>query len=134
MIYGPGTSGWTPMGLLVGGVVKQKKAIIPNFGPEYNVDFLYIEDCARAIGMIHLAKEPKHRVYNVAYGKVYYLRQIAEILKKLVPDAQIELKGSHAPWPYFAVDVTRLSEEFAYQPAYDIESGIRKYMDALSLA
>jgi nucleoside-diphosphate-sugar epimerase len=129
MIYGPQGHGLAPIDQMVEGVTKQKKTVISQFSPDYSMDFLYIEDCCHAIGMIHLAKEPKHKVYNVAYGKGYYLHEVARVIQKLVPESELELKGSRVPWPLFSVDTSRLRDEFAFRPAFDLEQGLRKCIE-----
>ena len=130
MIYGPGSySGYGPLPLMVEGVVREKRVVIPQFHPEYSMDFLYIDDCSRAIGMIHLTKEPKDKVYNIATGKSHTLKEVTEVINKLIPDSHIELKGESPPRDPFILDVSRLRDEFGYQPKYDLEHGIQEYID-----
>jgi UDP-glucose 4-epimerase len=131
MIYG--ARGFDAAGLMarmVEGAVREGHVVIPQFSPDYSMDFVYMDDCAEAISRVHLAKEPKHRVYNTALGKNYYLREIAPIIEKLVPGSHIELKGTVVPWPKFAVDMNRLRDEFGFEPRYDIEGGVREYVEA----
>ncbi len=131
MIYG--ARGYAATGLMasmVEGAVKDKHVVISKFSPDYNMDFVHIDDCTEAICTIHLAKEPKHRVYNTAFGKNWYLHEVAPLIEKLVPGSKIELTGTFAPWPKFSVDMSRIREEFGFQPKYDIERGVREYVDA----
>ena len=131
MIYG--ARGFEAVGLMarmVEGAVREKHVVIPQFSPDYSMDFVYMDDCAGAIGTVHLAKEPKHRVYNTALGKNYYLHEVAPLIERLVPGSRIELKGTVVPWPKFAVDMARLRDEFGFQPRYDIERGVQEYVEA----
>ena len=131
MIYG--ARGYEAVGLMARmaeGAVREKHVVIPQFSPDYSMDFVHVDDCTKAICTVHLAKEPKHRVYNTALGKSYYLREVAPLIEKLVPGSHIELKGTVVPWPKFSVDMSRLRSEFGFQPEYDIEAGLREYLVA----
>lgn len=130
MVYGPySVLGIGPMTQMVERALKTKRVILPHFYPGFRVDFIYIDDCCRAIGMVHLAKEPKYQVYNVASGKTYSLLEASEVVKKAIPGCSIELKGDPTPWSSSTVDISRLYEEFGYEPAYDLEHGVRKYIE-----
>ncbi len=129
MIYGPGSfSIMAPLALIVERVLREKKAVMPQFHPEGGSDFVHIGDCSRAVGMIHLSKDPRHRLYNVATGKSHTLKELAAAIKKTIPDCEIELNGP-PPYPLQTIDVSRLREEFAYEPEYELERGVREYVD-----
>ena len=130
MIYGPGSfSIIAPWALMVERVLKEKMAVISQFHPDWGTDFVYIKDCSRAIGMVHLAKKPKYRLYNTASGRSHTLKDIAAAIKKMIPDCHIELKGQVSPRPVHTVDISRLRDEFGYKPEYDLEQGVREYID-----
>jgi UDP-glucose 4-epimerase len=129
MIYGPGSfSIIAPLPLMVEQVLKQKSVVISQFHPDWGVDFVYIKDCARAIGMVHVAKGPKYRLYNTASGRSYTLRDVAALIQKVIPDCHIELRGLVPPGTVHAVDISRLRDEFGYAPEYDLERGVREYI------
>lgn len=130
MAYGPySASGFIPMELMVEGAAKEKRAFLSQFHPEYKMDFIYIDDCARAIGMVHLAKELKYKVYNIASGMSHTLDEVTGVIKKVIPDCQIELNGNPPPWQFRGVDISRIHDEFGYRPKYSLEQGIREYID-----
>jgi UDP-glucose 4-epimerase len=130
MVYGPhSVLNIGPMTQMVEGALNKKRVVLPQFYSGFSTDFIYIDDCSRAIGTVHLAKEPKHTVYNVASGKTYSLKQVSEVIEKIIPDCSIELQGKPTPWSSSLVDIGRLREEFGYEPEYDLEQGIRKYID-----
>jgi len=129
MVYGPhSAAGLSPLELAVEEVVKKKSVVLSQFHPDYRMDFIYLDDCARAIGTLHLAKEPKYSVYNVASGKSPSLNEVANLIRKVMPDCHIELKGQRPPRYPLVLDISRLQEEFGYKPNYDLEQGIREYM------
>jgi UDP-glucose 4-epimerase len=79
--------------------------------------------------MVHLTKEPKYRLYNTASGRSHTLKDVAAAIKKVIPDCHIELKGQVPPRPVHTVDISRLRDEFGYKPEYDLEQGVREYID-----
>lgn len=130
MGYGPhSASGFTPLELMVEGAVKEKRVVLPKVYPGENRDFIYIDDSARGIGMLHLARKLKHRVYNVSSGKSHTCGEAAELIKKLIPSCHIELKGQQAPWYPAGVDISRIRDELGFKPQYELEDGLRKYID-----
>ncbi len=78
----------------------------------------------RAIALLQLAPQLSYRTYNIASGRVLTNREIAAAVKRLVPDARIELpEGQNPAGPGQAMylDIGRLREDTGYQPAYDTE-------------
>ncbi len=130
MIYGPGSfSIIAPITLIVEKAVKEKNVVMPQFHPGWGTDFVYIKDCARAIGMVHTAKAPKYRLYNAGSGTSHRLKEVVPIIEKVVPGCHIELKGAPRPQAVHTMDMSRLRDEFGYQPEYDLERGIREFAD-----
>lgn len=131
-IYGPFyTSGRNPVLRMVRTAVQGGKDDLSNVNARESHDFIYVRDCARAIAMIHLAKKPKHDLYNVGFGKLHSYGDIAQVLKKIIPAAALRLgSGDFATitkTPYdinACLDISRIAGEFGYVPEYDLEKGI----------
>jgi nucleoside-diphosphate-sugar epimerase len=83
-------------------------------------------------------KEPKNRIFNVASGKSYTFKEMAEMVEKIVPGAKISVgpgllayaKGVSAPQKG-ALSIERARSELGYQPQYDLFEGLKKYADSL---
>jgi UDP-glucose 4-epimerase len=130
MAYGPySASTFTPLEIMVEGAAKEKEVVFDRVHPEGMMDYIYVDDCARAIGMLHLAKKLKYTIYNVASGKSHTYREVVAIIKRLIPDCHIELKGELAPKYPVSINIDRIQEEFGFKTEYDLENGIRKYID-----
>ncbi len=103
--------------------------------PEEKYDFVYVKDCVRGIGKVHLAQNPQHYIYNVGAGKISFLSDFASVIKNLIPRAEIDITDHlHEPNNLrfnSCVDIKRISEEFGYIPEYDIEKGVKEYIDWL---
>lgn len=95
------------------------------------IDLCYVRDCGRAIAMLASADRLRHRVYNVASGRATTNAEVADALRKSVPDAALDLVDEHDPrlagqdlW----LDITRLREDTGYRPRYDIEAAVADYV------
>jgi nucleoside-diphosphate-sugar epimerase len=70
----------------------------------------------------------EHRVFNIAYGKPYTIGEIAEIVKKLIPEAEIEIGPGIVPeWDCATgqISIERARRELGYEPKYDPEQGFK---------
>jgi UDP-glucose 4-epimerase len=131
-IYGPFyTSGRNPILRMVKSAVQGIKDDLTGVNGQESHDHIFVRDCARAIGMIHLADKPKHDLYNVGSGKLHSYNDVAQVLQKIIPGVHFELgSGKSATITKTAydinacLDISRISEEFGYHPEYDLEKGI----------
>ncbi|MGW3844184.1 NAD-dependent epimerase/dehydratase family protein [Streptomyces sp. NPDC005075] len=94
---------------------------------EDGLDLNYVEDTGRAIALLQLADKLNHRTYNVGSGRATTNAQIIEAIKKVVPDARVDLPtGGDAP--HLVLDISRLQEDTGYQAEYDTERAVSNYI------
>ena len=90
-------------------------------------DLCYVKDCGRAIALLQLAGQLNHHTYNVASGRATTNAEVITAIKKVIPDAQIELRtGGTGQRNY--LDITLLQQDTGYQPAYDTERAVADYI------
>ena len=131
-IYGPFyTSGRNPILRMVKSAVQGVKEDLTNVNGGECHDHVFVRDCARAIGMIHLTAKPLYDLYNVGFGQLHSYDDVAQVLRKIIPGVSLQLgSGEFATitkTPYdinACLDISRLREEFGYDPEYDLEKGI----------
>lgn len=131
-IYGPFyTAGRNPVLRMVKAAVKGMKDDLTDVNEREGHDFVYVRDCARAVGMIHLAGRPKHDLYNVGFGKLHSHGDIARILERIVPGISLRLGSGEfttiTKTPYdinACLDISRIRDEFGYIPEYDLDKGV----------
>ncbi|WP_327106962.1 NAD-dependent epimerase/dehydratase family protein [Nonomuraea glycinis] len=91
------------------------------------IDLCYVKDTGRAIALLQLADRLDHRTYNVASGRATTNAEVIAAIKKVVPDAPIELPtggtGHHNH-----LDITRIQQDTGYRPAYDTERAAADYI------
>lgn len=134
-IYGPLYDAKRPIMQLVAAALKGGQSTFNEINENEGHDYVYVRDCARAIAMVHLAKKPKHAIYNIGLGIFHTLGDVARTLEKIVPEAVFKLgKGnfssitSYVPKTEYDIetclDISRIKEEFGYVPKYDLEKGL----------
>jgi UDP-glucose 4-epimerase len=94
------------------------------------LDLCYVKDTGRAIALLQTADNLHHRTYNVASGRATTNAEVIAAIKRVVPDAQIELPtGGTSTRSY--LDVIRIRQDTGYQPAYDTERAAADYISWL---
>jgi UDP-glucose 4-epimerase len=107
-------------------------------GGDHRVDHTYIDDFVQGALLAFDAKEPKNRIFNIASGKAYTFREMAEMVEEIVPGARISVgpgllryaDGVDAPQKG-ALSIQRAQLELGYKPRYDLLEGLKKYADSL---
>ncbi len=101
-------------------------------------DFVYSKDAGYSTILACFAENPKSRVYNISMGQLYTDGDVAEILKKLNPQLQIEIKevaeehfGPQAAAPMPLLDISKAREELGYEPEYKMEAALKDYAEWL---
>jgi UDP-glucose 4-epimerase len=98
-------------------------------------DFVYTKDVAQGLVRALGAERLSHRVFNIGTGAASSLAAAAEILRRRLPDATIEVgPGTDygASGRYCVFDISRARAELGYEPAYDHEAGIDDYLAVLA--
>jgi nucleoside-diphosphate-sugar epimerase len=133
MIYGPKrTTGNVIHKLIVEYAINGKPFKMP-YGGDTKYDFIYVKDCAEAVYLALEAKHLEHKVFNLASGKSISLQEFVKIVKKFIPNASIELGPGLLPNEPLrgTIDNTRIKKILGWEPQYDIEHGIKEYIEWL---
>ena len=135
--WGPGGNPMSPFTAAPQLVHAAARGTAPDFSalrsPAYasdGFDMCYVEDCARAIALLQLAPRLGHRTYNIAAGAVLSNGDVAAAIRRIVPDARIELPEGRSPGsgPPVCLDITRLRQDTGYEPAYDTDRAVAHYV------
>ena len=86
-----------------------------------------MKDTGRAIALLALADRLNHRTYNVASGRATTNAEVVAAIKKVIPDARIELPSGRSGQPVY-LDITRIQQDTGYRPAYDTERATDDYI------
>lgn len=90
-------------------------------------DWLYIKDAVNSLLLARQVDNPKQRIYNIG-GSAHSVREVAEIVKRFIPDVDIQLETKRLyPWPP-SYDFTKAQEELGYKPMFNIEDGVKDFI------
>ncbi len=95
---------------------------------EEGADQCYVKDVARAIALLTVADKLHHQTYNVASGRPTTNQEVVAAIKKVIPEANIELPRSPNPGTVPYQDITRLHQDTGFSPGFTTESGIADYI------
>jgi UDP-glucose 4-epimerase len=104
-------------------------------GGEERDDLLYVLDAADAIASVATAPRPlRHDAYNVSSGRAISLGEFAEQIRRVLPDAALDVGPGLNPMgaadpAYMVLDGSRIDEELGWRPRYEPERAIRHYVD-----
>ena len=98
---------------------------------EDGYDQVYVKDLARGIGLVALAANLQHPVYNIGSGRAPSYAEFARAVERVQPGYRIELRtrgtepgtGMNGIW----MDISRARTELNYEPAYSVDQAIADY-------
>ena len=92
-------------------------------------DMCYVKDCARGIALLQKADKLNHSTYNIGSGRIIMNREFVAGIKKVIPNAKIDLPEGHCVNMY--LDISRIRQDTGYEPEYNVERGIADYVSWL---
>ena len=98
-------------------------------------DLIYEKGVAFGIYLACVAEKAPSHVYNLGTGVGHTLRDMAEVVRKYLPNADIEI----GPGPQFLphphmhgiYDISRARKELGFQPQFPLERAVGDYLDTL---
>lgn len=108
-------------------------------GGDQKDDLLYVEDVAEAIVAAALHPKPGHDTYNISTGVGVTLNDLADAIRVLRPDADIQV-GPGLNYMGFAVnyagvmDNGRATESLGFTPRFDLKAAVQDYAERLGLS
>ncbi len=126
-------SGLQPVQRMAENAVAGKPTDYSNIYGERLGNTVYIKDCARAIGLVHLAHSLKHNIYNISDALQHSPAEYAEAIREVIPEAQIKLGKTRSAKDVDdpPMSIERIKEELGFTPEYDLKRAVRDYIDWL---
>jgi UDP-glucose 4-epimerase len=138
-IYGPGKEArHGPLsfyGQLIEKAREGARWVISQGGDQLN-DAVYVGDVARSVYLALKAATPGEWTFNIGTGKAWTPREFLNAAAKLFPNHRIELgpglsKLGRSKQSYCVFDISAAAKHIGYEPAYDVERGVRDYVATL---
>lgn len=107
-----------------------KELLLDNKGT-HQLDFTYIDDLIGGLILALNSKLTLNDTYNVSGGKGWSINQLADIVCGLIPGTKIRRVDAVPYRPNRgAQDISKAYRVFGYSPRYDLEKGLKTYMDS----
>jgi len=128
-VYGPGDINKRVVQLFIENAKNNKPITLHNKGLS-ELDFTYVEDIAEGFNLIlKNLKKTKNQTFNITSGKSRSLNDLVNILKKYYPNLKINNSKKKLIRPKRgALDISKAKKILKYQPKFNLESGIKKYI------
>lgn len=126
--YGPRARGGTVIAIFVRKALNGEPLMIFGDGSQYR-NFIYVEDLAE--GNVAALKDiAKNETYNLEGMSPITVKEVAETVKKLIGNVDIEYKEER-PGDYVGnvVSNEKARRELEWEPTVDFEEGVRKYIE-----
>lgn len=106
------------------------KAIVLDNGGRHQLDFTYVDDVVQGFYLASTVEEAQGQVFNITRGEGRTIRELAEIIQKLIPDTEtlIEKVDIYRP-NRGALDISRAKSILGYSPQFNLEDGMQKYYE-----
>ncbi|UVJ42056.1 SDR family oxidoreductase [Pseudomonas sp. LS1212] len=101
-------------------------------GGDHRFHYIHVEDVVRAVLMAAETRDVKGGVFNIAGDRSWTLHEAVEIIRKLIPDAAIEIGAGHwhldrqGEW-----DLSVAERELGYRAQWSLEKGMAHYSNWL---
>lgn len=124
--YGPMCG---PMGIneMVHNALEGKKTEIPILAANRRTHPVYARDTAEAACAVHLAPSLNHYIYNVADGTHPTMQEIVEVIREVIPEADIELGPPGEEVEVRCQSMDRIKDELGFVPR-TLKEGIKAYV------
>lgn len=120
---GKNTGGGKVFTELIKNVALGNTVVIP--GGDSSWAYIYVEDAATLT--INACEVPatKSKIFNLHEGRNYTGWDLANILREINPQAEVNVMPGRAQYDFPSVDVTGLENELNFKPHYSLKEGIR---------
>jgi UDP-glucose 4-epimerase len=98
---------------------------------EDGVDLCYVKDCGRGIALLQLADKLRYSTYNIGTGKAFKYGEFAAAIKRIIPDARLDLPDGYdpqGPGVEITLDISRIRQDTGFEPQYDLERAVGDYI------
>jgi UDP-glucose 4-epimerase len=126
--YGPRARDGAVIPIFVKKALNNEPLTIAGDGMQFR-KFIYVEDLAEGNAMA-LKETAKNKIYNLDGAQRVSIKQIAEMIKKILGNVTIEYVGSRqGDFSGKEVSIALAKVELGWAPAVGIEEGIRRYIE-----
>lgn len=101
-------------------------------GGTARLDFTYVEDIAAGLALAALHPAAKGETFNITRGRARSVADLAEAIREYIPDVELISQPTDMVRPNRGtLDVSKARRLLGYHPTWDIEDGMRVYIERL---
>ena len=105
------------------------RSLILHGGGRSQLDFTYCEDTAHGFVLASLHPEAANEVFNITRGEGRSIKELADIISRLVPGTRIDERPADETRPERgALDISKARQLLGYEPRYSLEEGMERYV------
>lgn len=131
-VYGPRRKTECVVRTMIADALAGRATRIP-YGQGFHRQYIYVDDAADALVAALDRPNPPRRIYTVTGGTYLTFDEIADTVKCILPNAEIELGPGPDPddgvQPRF--DISAAARDLGFRPRLTFEDGVRKYTEWL---
>ena len=111
-----------------------KGEIINIQGKNEKLDFTFVEDLASGCILASTQKKGENQIFKITYGKSETLLKFVKVLSKYFKELKFKIKQRDSFRPKRGtLSIKKAKKLLKYKPLYDLEKGIKKYMEFINL-
>jgi nucleoside-diphosphate-sugar epimerase len=120
----------SPVHAMIEKTISGKTCELPNIYGHNKAPYVYVRDCSKALGLIHLASSLKYNVYNISDGETHSLADFAHAIQAVIPDARIILGETRSAQDVDRppMNLARIKSDVGFIPDYDLKKAVRAYV------
>ncbi len=128
-VYGPTDCNRRVTEIFLTNALKGKELVLDN-GGLHKLDFSYIKDVAKGFVLVANSKKALNETFNITFGEGRTIKELAETIKKLIPNTKIIEKTRDVYRPNRGtLDISKAKNLLGYKPEYNLEKGMEEYLD-----
>lgn len=126
-VYGPTDANRRVTEIFLTNAIEGKPLKLDN-GGLHQLDFTFVEDLVQGISLALDKEEALSQTFNITRGQGRTIKDLAEVIKKLIPSTQIEYQEADVYRPNRGtLSITKARKLLGYKPKYSIEKGFKAY-------
>ena len=131
-VYGPRRTTECMIRMMIEDALVGRQTRIP-WGSDFHRQYIHVDDAAEALVTALGAASLRRRVYTVTGGNYVTLGKVGEIVRRVIPSADIQLGPGPDPGDDVQeeFDITAARHDLGFQPRHSLENGIRDYAEWL---
>ncbi|MBN9070359.1 MAG: NAD(P)-dependent oxidoreductase [Rhizobiales bacterium] len=127
-VYGPGRTTDCAIRTMIEDAQAGRETRFP-FGRDFHRQYVHVQDVADAILLALDAEKLPRRSYTINGGTYLTLGEVADIVRKVLPSARIEMGAGADPIDDLQArfDLSAAERDLGFKPKVTLEDGIRSY-------